>query len=106
MRIAANGYCSTYGSSARVDPTGSIVWGPAGKDADALARFFADLPAGGGDAIETVSMDLGPAYAKTVREHAPNAVICYDPFYPDVVVMPMSLEAGLAGWAIGQMGSA
>jgi len=26
-------------------------------------------------------MDLGPAYAKAVREHAPQAVICFDPFH-------------------------
>src|SRR6266542_1308706 len=34
-------------------------------------------------AIEAVSMDMGPAYAKSVRAegHAPQAVICVDPFH-------------------------
>ncbi len=61
--------------------TSTIVWGAAGKDAAALGRFFDDLPEGGAEEIEAVSMDLGPAYAKTVRERAPHAVICFDPFH-------------------------
>lgn len=39
--------------------TSTIVWGTAGKNAAALGRFFDDLPAGGAEAIEAVSMDLG-----------------------------------------------
>jgi transposase len=63
--------------------TSKIVWGAPGKDAATMGAFFAALPEGGGGAegIEAVSMDLGPAYAKAVREHAPAAVICYDPFH-------------------------
>jgi transposase len=61
--------------------TSTIVWGTAGKDAAALGRFFDDLPAGAAQAIEAVSLDLGPAYAKTVRARAPQAVICFDPFH-------------------------
>jgi transposase len=59
----------------------TIVWGTPGKNAAALDRFFDDLPSGGPEAIEAVSMDLGPAYAKTVRARAPQAVICYDPYH-------------------------
>jgi hypothetical protein len=42
-------------------------------------------------------MDMGPAYAKSVRAdgHAPRATICYDPFYGDLVVMPRSGSSGL-----------
>jgi transposase len=61
--------------------TSTIVWGTPGKDAAALGRFFDDLPEGGAQQIEAVSMDLGPAYAKAVREHAPDAVVCFDPFH-------------------------
>ncbi|MGH3500088.1 MAG: ISL3 family transposase [Nocardioidaceae bacterium] len=61
--------------------TSKIVWGTAGKSAAALGRFFDDLPDGASSAIEAVSMDLGPAYAKAVRERAPQAVICFDPFH-------------------------
>jgi transposase len=61
--------------------TSTVVWGAPGKDAETLAGFFDELPDGRAEAIEAVSMDMGPAYAKTVRDKAPGAVICYDPFH-------------------------
>jgi transposase len=62
--------------------TGKIVWGTEGKHAAALGTFFTDtLPEGAAERIEAVSMDLGPAYVKAVREHAPQATICFDPFH-------------------------
>lgn len=59
--------------------TSKIVWGAAGKDTTTMDEFFHALPAGGAQAIEAVSMDMGPAYAKAVRAHAPAATICFDP---------------------------
>lgn len=61
--------------------TSTVVWGAAGKDAGTLVAFFDDLPDGCAAAIEAVSMDMGPAYAKTVRAKAPQATICFDPFH-------------------------
>ncbi|MGH3630818.1 MAG: ISL3 family transposase [Sciscionella sp.] len=61
--------------------TSKIVWGAAGKNTATLEKFFHDLPDGGADQIEAVSMDMGPAYAKAVRAYAPAAVICFDPFH-------------------------
>ncbi len=62
--------------------TGKIVWGAPGKNAATLDKFFTSaLPAGAVARIEAVSMDLGPAFAKSVRTHAPQAVICFDPFH-------------------------
>jgi transposase len=61
--------------------TSRIVWGTTGRTAAALDRFFDELPDGGAEQIEAVSMDLGPAYAKTVRARAPQAVLCFDPFH-------------------------
>jgi transposase len=61
--------------------TSRIVWGTTGKDAAALNRFFDELPEGGAEQIEAVSMDLGPAYAKSVRARAPRAVLCFDGFH-------------------------
>ena len=46
-----------------------------------LNAFFDELPDGTAEAIEAVSMDMGPAYAKAVRERAPSAAICFDPFH-------------------------
>lgn len=45
-----------------------------------MDTFFDELPDGGAS-IEAVSMDMGPAYAKAVRQRAPAAVICFDPFH-------------------------
>lgn len=61
--------------------TSKIVWGAAGKDTATMDEFFGALPAGGAQTIEAVSMDMGPAYAKAVRTHAPAATICFDPFH-------------------------
>ncbi len=58
------------------------MWGAPGKKAATLDAFFtAALPADGAKKIEAVSMDLGPAFARSVRAHAPQAVICFDPFH-------------------------
>ncbi len=61
--------------------TSRIVWGATGKTAAALDGFFDDLPEGAAGQLAAVSMDLGPAYAKTVRARAPEAVLCFDPFH-------------------------
>ena len=31
--------------------------------------------------LRAVSMDMGPGYAKSVREHAPRAIVCVDPYH-------------------------
>lgn len=61
--------------------TSTVVWGAAGKDTATLGQFFDALPADAAEGIEAVSMDLGPAYAKAVRQRAPQAVLCFDPFH-------------------------
>ena len=60
-----------------------VVWGKAGKDTATLDAFFDDLGPDRATAIEAVSMDMGPAYAKSVRApgHAPQAMVCVDPFH-------------------------
>ena len=60
-----------------------VVWGAKGKDAKALDGFFDELGAERSAQIKAVSMDMGPAFAKSVRAegHAPQAVICFDPFH-------------------------
>ena len=60
--------------------TGTFVWGRAGKDAATLDHFFDDL-GDRAEAIQAVSMDMSPAFRKSVTTHAGNAVICYDPFH-------------------------
>jgi transposase len=61
--------------------TGKIVWGKAGKDAATLDAFFDELGSQSTEAIEAVSMDMGPAFARSVADKAPQAVVCIDPFH-------------------------
>ena len=60
-----------------------VVWGAAGKDAKTLDAFFDELGPARSAHIEAVSMDLGPAYLKSVTApgHAPQAIVCADPFH-------------------------
>jgi hypothetical protein len=57
------------------------VWGAPGKDTATQDTFFAELGDQRADQIEAVSMDMGAAFNKSVRENAPQAVICIDPFH-------------------------
>jgi transposase len=63
--------------------TGKVVWGGEGRNAKTLDGFFDDLGAARSSQITAVSMDMGPAFAKSVRAegHAPQATICFDPFH-------------------------
>jgi transposase len=63
--------------------TGKIVWGKAGRDTATLDAFFDELGTDRSSRIEAVSMDMGPAFNKSVRAegHAPQATICIDPFH-------------------------
>lgn len=61
--------------------TGRFVWGAEGKDAATLDGFFDELGTERSEAISAVSMDMGPAFAKSVSAHATKAVLCYDPFH-------------------------
>lgn len=62
---------------------GCVVWGAKGRDSATLDLFFDELGPQRSAAIEAVSLDLGPAYIKSVRAegHAPQAIICADPFH-------------------------
>ena len=69
--------------------TGKIVWGKPGKDTETLNAFFDEVGQTGTETIEAVSMDLGPAFAKSVRARAPRATICFDAFH----VVKLATEA-------------
>ncbi len=60
---------------------GCVVWGTDGAGQAAADRFFAELgPARCGE-VKAISMDMGPGYAKSAREHAPQATLCVDNFH-------------------------
>jgi hypothetical protein len=57
-----------------------VVWGASGREATTLDGFFEELGPGRAAQITAVSMDMEPAFGKSVRGHAPQASICIDPF--------------------------
>ncbi len=73
--------------------TGKIVWGAQGKNSKTLDGFFNELGKVRSAKITAVSMDMGPAFAKSVQAvgNAPQATICYDPFHV-VALATKSLE--------------
>lgn len=62
---------------------GCVIWGAKGRDAKTLDAFFDELGEQRSALIQAVSLDLGPAYLKSVTAdgHAPQAVVCADPFH-------------------------
>lgn len=62
---------------------GKVIWGAKGRDAKTLDAFFDELGPERSAQLSAVSLDLGPAYLKSVQAegHAPRAVVCADPFH-------------------------
>ncbi len=54
-----------------------------GRNADTIKAFAADFTAHGGDptAVESISIDMSPAFIKGVTKHLPNARITFDKFH-------------------------
>jgi transposase len=63
--------------------TNKVVWGAEGRDAKTLDGLFDELGEVRSSQIRAVSMDMGPAFRKSVvaEGHAPQATICFDPFH-------------------------
>lgn len=60
---------------------GVVIWGAQGRDATTLDEFFAELGPHRSGLIEAVSLDLGPAYLKSVTANASTAIVCADVFH-------------------------
>jgi len=58
-----------------------VVWGGEGRSSATLNGFFDELGPERAGRLRAVSMDMGPAFAKSVRTRAPQATICIDPFH-------------------------
>lgn len=59
---------------------GGIVWSAKGRSAATLAEFF-ELLGERKRSIEAVSIDMSGGYEKAIREHVPDAEVCFDPFH-------------------------
>ena len=60
---------------------GAIVWCSPGRNAQSLQGFFTELGPERTKTIRAVSIDMSGGYEKAIREHAPQAEICFDPFH-------------------------
>ena len=60
--------------------SGAVVFVGDGKGADALIPFWRRLKCSGA-AIESVAIDMSPAYIQAVRENLPQTVVVFDHFH-------------------------
>jgi len=79
---------------------GVVIWGAQGRDAKTLDGFFDELGEERSALIQAVSLDLGPAYLKSVTAegHAPQAIVCADPFHLVKLVSDALDEVRRALW--------
>ena len=61
--------------------TGRLVWAREGRNKDTLSRFFQDLGESRSAVLTHVSADGAEWIHAVVREYAPQAVLCLDPFH-------------------------
>jgi transposase len=61
--------------------TARLVWAQPGRDAATVGRFFDDLGPDRAEALTHVSADGASWISNVVRERAPQAVLCADPFH-------------------------
>ena len=77
--------------------TGRLVWAHEGRNKDTLTLFFDALGPTRSALLTHVPADGAEWIHAVVREKAPQAAICLDPFYRDVRVMPTSGREVLVG---------
>lgn len=61
--------------------SGRVVWTGEGRSAEVLGRFFEELGPERAAKLEVVALDMCEAYAKAVREAAPQADLVFDRFH-------------------------
>jgi len=60
--------------------SGRIIWVGKGRGSDALREFWRRFKLSGAR-LKAVAMDMSGAYAQSVREHAPQAILTFDRFH-------------------------
>ncbi|HUG85772.1 MAG TPA: ISL3 family transposase [Euzebya sp.] len=60
--------------------TDRIVWAGEGRSSATLDRFFDELGTDRSHQLTAVSVDMSPAFGKSIRGHT-DATVCYDPFH-------------------------
>lgn len=75
-----------------------VIWGGAGKDADTLDTFFAELGTQRAGALQAVSSDMSAAFGKSIKANAPQATRCIDPFHAVKIVTDALDTVRRAAW--------
>ena len=78
----------------------------AGRSKQAFKTWLANRPTAWRDGLEVVAMDGFTGFKTATTEELPDAVAVMDPFYADVLVMPMWCAFGLVRGAWGAVRSA
>ena len=68
------------------------MFGAPGKDTTTTDGFSAELGTERPGQVQTVSMDMGPAFAASVGANAPAATIAIDPFHAVKLVGEVDIE--------------
>ena len=71
--------------------TAQVVWISEGRNQATVRRFFTDLGEERAKLLTHVSADGAEWIHPVVRDKAPQAQLCLDPFYGDLRVMPTSV---------------
>jgi transposase len=69
-----------------------------GRSKQAVKQWLAARPTAWRQGLEVVAMDGFTGYKTAAAEEVPDAVAVMDPFYADVLVMPMSAGILCSGW--------
>lgn len=79
---------------------GKVVWGAEGRDAATADAFFDELGPERAAELAAVSMDMSAGYEKSVRAagHAPQAVVCFDPFHVVALATKALDEVRRSSW--------
>ena len=64
-----------------INEGGDVVWAAPGRSANTLRAFFDEIGKTTAAALETVSVDLSPAFTSALKARCPNATIVYDRFH-------------------------
>jgi transposase len=77
-----------------------------GRSKQVFKSWLADRPQGWRDKLEVVAMDGFTGFKTATTEELPDAVAVMDPFYAEVLVMPMRSALVLVGVGAGLVRSA
>jgi transposase len=81
---------------------GAVVWAGKGRGAATLAQFFDALGEAELAKVKAVSIDMSGGYQKAIREHAPEVIVCFDPFH--VVALANRALDQLRRWLWNRLG--